>query len=375
MSNLDPIKVCLLGMDEKKSSLFKIAFKMHAKRKYVLSEISEGTPSIFILDIDSPGASDILSELSEKYKDVPFFCTSIEPEKHNGILVLKKPIRMETLFPMITQALVEKKTAVDVKNFLNRNSEPENKSSDFEKKPFEKEKLPLEDFGFPEKNKEERVTSKKFLPPVNFSFWNIQEGVIGEIISFRKNKKVFLLSDLGNKKILSYNPETDTIETSLTNQEISSFILSGEKYKISNSEFLSNFSRSLSFDSFIWEIFPMICQGRISSSIDGNTMVHLKRWPNLTRMPTMEEDIRLCAFFARSPATPNLAIRLLQIDYRVLFNFLTACDAIGILYYAKIADQKKEKSIQEMQEKMERDEQKNSRRGFLGRLLSKIIGL
>ncbi|MFK5893118.1 MAG: hypothetical protein QM504_07840, partial [Pseudomonadota bacterium] len=57
----------------------------------------------------------------------------------------------------------------------------------------------------------------------------------------------------------------------------------------------------------------------------------LKYWPNLTRYKSNLDFIRFAAFFSQTPANLKLAEKLLKPKPRQLFQFVSACHALGIL--------------------------------------------
>ncbi len=136
------------------------------------------------------------------------------------------------------------------------------------------------------------------------------------------------------------------------------------------------------FEYFFWALMPLVAQGRITTTINSQTVIGLRRWPNITRLPEMPEALRLCAFFSRSPATPILALKVLRIERTRLFIFLTACEVLGLLSYSTPAARNDGSTSPTLSPPAIQEGKKNSaletapaKKGFLGRLLNKIMGL
>ncbi|MGC9239277.1 MAG: hypothetical protein ACP5D5_06385, partial [Acidithiobacillus sp.] len=100
------LKVQAIGMDERKSAVFRMAFKMYSKRQFTLLEKGDTAPAdLAVADLDSPDALAQVQAFAQAHPAVPILCTSVEPASTQPWPVLRKPIRMETLFPALESLL------------------------------------------------------------------------------------------------------------------------------------------------------------------------------------------------------------------------------------------------------------------------------
>lgn len=102
------LKVQAIGMDGRKSAVFRMAFKMYSKRQFLLLEAGETEPAdLAVADLDSPEAAAQLEDFVREHPGVPVLCTSVDPTTAQPWPVLRKPIRMETLFPALEALLTQ----------------------------------------------------------------------------------------------------------------------------------------------------------------------------------------------------------------------------------------------------------------------------
>jgi hypothetical protein len=94
-------------------------------------------------------------------------------------------------------------------------------------------------------------------------------------------------------------------------------------------------------------------------------VVLLKHWPNLTRLQTTPNAVRIAALFTRYPTSVSLAWHLLKIPQTELFDFYSAAHAAGWT----VAVNRKPEITNESEMKPHRD------RGLLTLILNRIAGL
>lgn len=100
--------------------------------------------------------------------------------------------------------------------------------------------------------------------------------------------------------------------------------------------------------------------------------LHLRHWPNLTRLAPVPEAMRIAAFWVRFPVTPRLAVKMLNVAPRHVFDFLAATYAIGIL---EMPDRGGEPVVAPAVVRPPPTAEQKARGGFLSRLLRKVVGM
>lgn len=98
-SQLVAKNVLLVGMDDKKTAVFRMAFKMHAAVKYAIVEQGNDA-QLAIVDVDGAEGVQTWHTFKQDFPDLPAIYTSVnEPEF--PVHYLPKPVKIDALFPLI----------------------------------------------------------------------------------------------------------------------------------------------------------------------------------------------------------------------------------------------------------------------------------
>lgn len=118
-------------------------------------------------------------------------------------------------------------------------------------------------------------------------------------------------------------------------------------------------------DELLWRAALYAAQGRLLKGCVRDDVVLLKAWPNLTRLPSTPNAIRIAALLTRYPTTVSLAHRLLRIPVEEMNEFYSAAHAAGL---AVAVNRKPERNDEEIIKP-------HRQRGLLGQLFERVIGL
>jgi hypothetical protein len=84
-------------------------------------------------------------------------------------------------------------------------------------------------------------------------------------------------------------------------------------------------------DAFLWKLAIWSSKGRYPQTIDVNSPVYLKRWPNFTRYIVTPHALRISALLVgRGPQTLLNIAALLKIELRYVYVFISAVYALGL---------------------------------------------
>jgi hypothetical protein len=117
-------------------------------------------------------------------------------------------------------------------------------------------------------------------------------------------------------------------------------------------------------DELMWQAALCASQGRLLKGCRRDDVVLLKHWPNLTRLMTTPNAVRIAALLTRYPTSVSLAYRLLKIPVDELNEFYSAAHAAGWA----VAVNRKPEITDESELKPHRH------RGLLSLILSRIAG-
>ena len=101
------ITVMPVGMDTRKLSVFRMAFRMHhAQQHYQLLDEAPGlSPDLAIVDVDSISGWNAWHDFRAEHPHLPALIVTTTPPSDAPAAVLRKPIRIETLFPQMRELL------------------------------------------------------------------------------------------------------------------------------------------------------------------------------------------------------------------------------------------------------------------------------
>ncbi len=372
----DPIIVRAIGMDDRKLAVFRLAFRMYTKTKYQLAESGQSY-SLVIADLDTNSEQEVIL-FGKEHPNIPLLAVSSDIHKLAGFeFYLKKPMRMETLFPVLTR-MKNLGTHADVA--MKNNGTRENIVVDTHAThagivaDIHEERSRDTSHGNAPLHQKFNNGNQK---PIEY--FSMEEGLLGTLNTAVRDGTVIGIGKNG-RLLWSVDSKAGIVKTVLSEDlECRELADIGGLASLGNMYFTGGervFQRSLS--SFLWMFSYYYANGRLPSSIKATTKLKLTKWPNLTRLKEIPESVRLSAFFSRSAASPAIAMRILNIQQDTLCNYIAAANMIGVLDYKQddiehsvAGGDHEEMAVQGAPETVEPTPQ----RSFLGRLLAKISGI
>lgn len=83
-------------------------------------------------------------------------------------------------------------------------------------------------------------------------------------------------------------------------------------------------------DELMWMAGYYASQGKLMTGLSMTDVVHLKHWPNLTRLPNTFNTFQMAAMLTRHPTTIVFAHRVLKIPQEEINEFYTAAYCAGL---------------------------------------------
>ena len=369
MSAIPPKRViCVqtVGMDSRKQAVFRMAFKMHTLQSYQLAEDAPGVaPDMAIVDMDSVDSRLLWENHCRENPDLPTLIVSVAPIDGAPVPVLVKPVRIETLFPLIRQVMAERTTAVS----LSPPAQPPTLQTVPPPQPIRQAQPAPASVDAPARGSMQKLPEEvgRFDPGLGLL------GILQEILRSKKpsmvmisNQNSLIVFPEQERVMLLQDMETVRAACEATDTRISARPLQKEDKPDNRNLVVSNFI------GLLWQVALWTSRGRLPEGIPVHAPVKLKYWPNLTRMAPIPDALRMAAFLVRSPSSLPVAMRMLNVHPDHLFNFLSATYSIGLLEVSearKDAGEAQEVPVQPVQAK---DAGKG---GMLSRLLRRIVGL
>ncbi|MBO7554877.1 MAG: hypothetical protein J6T41_02760 [Neisseriaceae bacterium] len=327
-SQLVAKNVLLVGMDDKKMAVFRMAFKMHAAVRY--SIIEQGADAqLAIVDVDGSDGVQTWHDFKSQYPDMPAIYTSVnEPEF--PVHYLPKPVKIEALFPLIKATLRgEGLYNPDQKRIEREKAEAERHRLNLERKLKEKEQGVEHQDQFVVR----KFQRKEQLPTANIRKFNAEHGLLGALrVICRQNKDAALVFE--NKPLLVAFPAIQKILLAVSPDDLKKLCENDNaeisiKYIADNPTWRKN--AKVSFESCLWQFSLWTCRGRLVSEILPDTMVRLKGWPNLTRLAHISDSMRLSAFMTQTTANLHILYKILRVELKDLLDFIAATYMVGLL--------------------------------------------
>jgi hypothetical protein len=101
------VTVLPVGMDPRKLSVFRMAFRMHHSHQLyqLLDEAPGQRPDLAIVDVDSVDGWNAWHDFRAEHPHLPALIVTTTPPGEAPAAVLRKPVRIETLFPQMRELL------------------------------------------------------------------------------------------------------------------------------------------------------------------------------------------------------------------------------------------------------------------------------
>ncbi len=124
-------------------------------------------------------------------------------------------------------------------------------------------------------------------------------------------------------------------------------------------------------EDMMWRAAYYVSEGGLTEGCTVFDVVRLRRWPNLTRLPSTPNTFRIFALLSRYPTSIGLVHRMLSISKDEVFRAVSAAYCAGLIEKVNCNVE----LINTMQEEAERAPAGTEEHGFFRSLLAKITGL
>ena len=367
-NNNKPLNVALYGMDGRSHKT--MVMYLQGPCKGVGIVVDEFDAEIDIIDADSFKAKELMDGRKSKTPDRPMILLSLEELNIEGTIYVKKPVQTDELVGALNKAKLmldgEKPKKATVLPEQASIQEPETKK---EKTPavVEKKQAGGKTINTEEGKKTSKHRTAMDLTEKGFSAY------IGHVdgVDFSNREQVLLASYMPKSfflgfvqsairvarekgRILQLNsswkslivfPHSREIWLDADDKQLRAFagiaIKSGKGMSLSSVEQTSSeyvnekMENFYDIDTFIWKLTVWTSKGRYPEDIDINKPVHLKHWPNFTRLVITPHALQIAALLIVGPRTLINISDSLKIKPQYVFVFISAAHAIGLVGQAE----------------------------------------
>lgn len=83
-------------------------------------------------------------------------------------------------------------------------------------------------------------------------------------------------------------------------------------------------------DELMWQAAYFASNGRLMKGLNNDDVVHMKHWPNLSRLPCNYNSYQMAAMLTRHPTTIIFAHRVLKVPQNEINQFYSAAYCAGL---------------------------------------------
>ncbi|WP_293760104.1 hypothetical protein [uncultured Aquitalea sp.] len=355
-SNPTPSKVVTVmpvGMDPRKLSVFRMAFRMHHSHQHfqLMDEAPGFAPDLAIVDVDSVEGWGAWDSFRERHPQLPALIVTTTPPADAPAAVIRKPVRVETLFPQMRQLLnnerdvtppvlrpavkeaMQQAAALAAASERQSAPQPEEDVAVLER-PVAPPPAPKPEPVAPRMEAQRQQAQAPVAAPVrvNFERFDPQAGLFGLLVRLYRLRGNAVIT-LNEEPLLVIQPAQDRalLLQPLTSLQALCELPSSVFGQQPCAEPPAVFDSEVKLQNLVWQIAIWSSKGRLMRGMSTETPLRLRYWPNLTRLPPIPDAIRITAFLTKTPVNLKLITHMLKVPPESLFSFLAAAWGVGIL--------------------------------------------
>ena len=321
LSNMPLVKVMLFGVDARKTAIYSMAFKMHTATQFQLIDNVQQA-DVLVVDVDGVEGETLWESTQSNFPEIPKVYSSILEPKFD-VAYLPKPVKVETLFPVLRAALA------GVVTFKVTEAE---QTQGRERLSFKQQAKNYKNTLVDEP--EVSVTPRDVIFPVEqIQSFDATTGLLGKTRQIAtQTENVALIVD--NKPILMFFPSVDRVLLAVAPEKLEEICQNTEVHisikEIGDHPEWQQHAKA-QMDSCLWQFAVWTAKGRLIQEIDVHQPISLRSWPNITRLAYIPDAMRLSAFLTKSPVNLPMLYKMIRVDIADLLNFVAASHVTNLL--------------------------------------------
>lgn len=385
-ANHQPMGIALLGMNGKDRPMMEFFLQRHWSSNCIV--VPEHKANLCILDLDGIDGRKLLQQQQDQYNERPLIVLSVHDKQIEGVKLLRKPLRLdslkgaieiyrsellqhteaaETTAPVVIQKPVRRKRRAAPAPIINEISETNERRKAL---PDATSQARIIRRACSTNDLDESTLANGTYYQHTANFQDILKRAVEQCkregrpfrLIFQDGKSVTLLPD-SNLSITDLS-DTNLRPRCLLSLDSSQIIvepsLNSEAYLLRS----SNNVLPLSIDALLWKVTLWSSRGRLPMGTSTKVAVGLRQWPNLTRLLAIPEFIRIAALWTKSPISISRTVDTLNIKYGFVYAFFSACYALDLI---QVHEAGLDQSVSEI-----KVPKKDSNPGLLRRILRRL---
>lgn len=395
-----PIRVFAGGMNEQMINTLRFFFQGHFNNHCILVE--EDSADLGIIDLDEYQGRKHMQAYRERHPEQPIILLSLQNEKIEDAIHLRKPLKPERLISALKQArtkvLLPAETAYEtapaprpVATTLPQDKAHEPVVGLIEKSQDEQRNLQSvtsytgrsrthkaamyldeqEAHTFIGSAPDLDLNDTRGLAKAQYDPDDFLQGYLRKAVN-TADKYVSAVKLKIPYGIIAILPNTNSVFVNINDSRLHAFCslpmidgaLSVKIIKKRLTIKKANHVKVISRESLLWKAAIWASRGRLPEGTSLTQPVFLRRWPNMTRLMLFPHAMRIAALWTEQPRSLLDTAKTLGIPQRFVFSFYSATKALGL---AVMVDRHETNSLGEPVAV-----EKNRRRGLLGRILNRL---
>ena len=311
----------LFGVDARKTAIYSMAFKMHTATQFQLIESAQQA-DVLVVDADGVEGESLWESAQSDFPEIPKVYSSILEPKFD-VAYLPKPVKVETLFPVLRAALAG---VVTYKVAEAEQTQGRERLS-FKQQAKNYKNTLVDEPGI------SSIPRDVIFPVEQIQSFDATTGLLGKTRQIAtQTENVALIVD--NKPILMFFPSVDRVLLAVAPEKLEE-ICQNTEIQISIKEIGDHPEwqqhAKAQMDSCLWQFAVWTAKGRLIQEIDVHQPISLRSWPNITRLAYIPDAMRLSAFLTKSPVNLPMLYKMIRVDIADLLNFVAASHVTNLL--------------------------------------------
>jgi len=388
-----PIRIGALGMDQRQRNAFRLLFGSKCLNRYTLVE--GGQAEIYLLDLDVFGGERLWGEFRNRCPHSPLIILSINPRQAEDAFTVfvRKPVVVENLIEAIEQQrkqLFKPEEHAAIEPSPDKAPTDDASSNSGKSPPLPSRKRPRAHIrpsvqkaasllsGATEQTfvgtaPDINPTDQKHLSKIYYDPDLYLQGHFLRALNYARRSQCNIALE-GPWPTIYLLIDQDIVKVSANERQFRPYCtLPNDTQKISLrvlNDLTSVVDHGLTYQysvtAFLWQLALWAARGRLPEGTDINQPIHLRRWPNFTRIAVTPYALAITALWAKEPRSLIDTAEMLKIPQRYVFAFYSAVHALQLVGDGTAQEQQRPAAHQPLR--------RPRNRGTLGRLLGYLRG-
>ncbi|MEJ2453822.1 MAG: hypothetical protein P8103_06640 [Candidatus Thiodiazotropha sp.] len=353
-----PLGIALLGINERDRVRLEMFLDHHWSSNCLL--VTEKHADICILDLDSLDGKKVLRHQQESNPKRPLIVLSVHDTEINDVTLLRKPLSgnllkdaiNDRITKLVKQASEDEPLELDLDLDLEPEAEPTLESHGESNDAVVQLKLNDRRSALPDLATQARLIHGSCGPAGGIEFDNpasndnlfydpstLFQHLLKNAIEQSRRENVPVRLSLPDEKYVVLLPEPNLALTNLSDSKLRPRCLLPIKQhqaridypgdsEISQLKVDSGVEQDM--DGLLWKVSLWSARGRLPLGTKIDTTIGLRHWPNLTRLMTIPQFMRIAALWAKTPLPLSKTVEFLNIEARYVCAFFSACYALEL---------------------------------------------